>query len=266
MSATKKAKNPPTVKESFLESIARRLAEKSLNLAAGNPIASTLLTKGLPVISEGIGSLNEMVSPVERKNISLQEDPNRDIMSTTTLRGLDGKVYFFPEELDTLPPIAGVQTDQTREDVRRYMEQKMEQKALENTPSRPSPKEAERSKNTPEQAALDKLADDYSIPDAMVPIETPRGQGFDSDGKLKPSMAKPSMVDTGRKQPPKAEPVFDQSLVESLFETTHGTSFDPKSQMDRRKKMEIESLLEDMGGLGDMTPNQFALQLYRRSK
>jgi len=66
-------------------------------------------------------------------------------------------------------------------------------------------------------------------------------------------------------QPSKAQPVFDQALVESLFETTHGTSFDPKSAMDRRKKIQIESMLEEMGGLGNMTPNQFALQLYRRS-
>jgi|TARA_B100000902_G_scaffold399384_1_gene469987 hypothetical protein len=64
---------------------------------------------------------------------------------------------------------------------------------------------------------------------------------------------------------PKAEVVSegyeDQAIA--LFKNTHGTSFDPKSSMDRGKLENMKSLLADMGGLGEMTPNQFALQFYR---
>jgi len=66
---------------------------------------------------------------------------------------------------------------------------------------------------------------------------------------------------------PKAEVVSedyeDQAIA--LFKNTHGTSFDPKSSMDRGKLEKMKSMLADMGGLGGMTPNQFALQVYRNS-
>ena len=48
-----------------------------------------------------------------------------------------------------------------------------------------------------------------------------------------------------------------------LFQNTHGTSFDPKSRTDRGKLENMKSLLAAMGGMGNMTPNQFALQFYR---
>ena len=55
----------------------------------------------------------------------------------------------------------------------------------------------------------------------------------------------------------------DQAIA--LFRNTHGTSFDPKSRMDKGKLEKMRSMLADMGGMGDMTPNQFALQVYRNS-
>ena len=57
------------------------------------------------------------------------------------------------------------------------------------------------------------------------------------------------------------EDYTDQAIA--LFKNTHGTSFDPKSRMDRGKLENMKSLLADMGGMGEMTPNQFALQFYR---
>jgi hypothetical protein len=68
-------------------------------------------------------------------------------------------------------------------------------------------------------------------------------------------------------KPMKAQPVYDEGLVDSLFKTTHGTSIDPNSKLDLKKKKEIESMLGEMGGqLGKVTPNQFALQIYRKFK
>jgi hypothetical protein len=111
--------------------------------------------------------------------------------------------------------------------------------------------------SAPKVNPLDKVAESLKSPNTI----------FKSEGSLS-DMANAPISENMKSpaEPSKAEPVFDQALVNKLFETTHGTSFNPKSQADMRKKMEIESLLEEMGGLGDMTPNQFALQLYRRSK
>ena len=48
-----------------------------------------------------------------------------------------------------------------------------------------------------------------------------------------------------------------------LFKNTHATEFDPKSSMDKGKLEKMKKLLAKQGGLGDMTANQFALQVYR---
>tara|TARA_R100001594_G_scaffold17491_6_gene35627 strand:- start:3363 stop:3692 length:330 start_codon:yes stop_codon:yes gene_type:complete len=63
---------------------------------------------------------------------------------------------------------------------------------------------------------------------------------------------------------PTASPQPSSSSLEELFKVAHGGPFDPKSSMDRRKMGEIEQLLAEQGGQGDMTDNQFALKLYRR--
>ena len=55
----------------------------------------------------------------------------------------------------------------------------------------------------------------------------------------------------------------DQAIA--LFKNTHGTSFDPKSSMDKGKLEKMKAILAERGGLGEMSPNQFALQVYRNS-
>jgi len=62
----------------------------------------------------------------------------------------------------------------------------------------------------------------------------------------------------------KVEPV-DMSKAEQLFKTTHGSAFDPKSSMDKRKMEEITGLLSKAGS-DKLTPNQFALKIYRSHK
>ena len=100
------------------------------------------------------------------------------------------------------------------------------------------------------------------IEEALTPIKIKNKKEFDSDGSLQ--MEDPAMSNMGSEQ---ADQAPDQALVEQLFKTTHGTSFDPKSSRDKQKRAEIEEMLGEMGGgLGKTTPNQFALQLYRKYK
>ena len=66
-------------------------------------------------------------------------------------------------------------------------------------------------------------------------------------------------------EPLKATPVYDPALTQQLFKVTTGTSFNPKAKGDIGTMEKIETMLGEMDGkLGKMTPNQFALQFYRR--
>ena len=67
------------------------------------------------------------------------------------------------------------------------------------------------------------------------------------------------MMGTGAKEP---ETDYTEEAI-GLFKNTHATEFDPKSSMDKGKLEKMKKLLAKQGGLGDMTANQFALQVYR---
>lgn len=63
-----------------------------------------------------------------------------------------------------------------------------------------------------------------------------------------------------------AEPEVDYTNeAVGLFKNTHGTEFDPNSKMDREKLEKMKGMLAKQGGLGEMSANQFALQVYRNS-
>lgn len=66
------------------------------------------------------------------------------------------------------------------------------------------------------------------------------------------------------KSVPVAEPV-DTNRAAALFAKTHGTSFDPKSSMDKKKMAAITSLMGQKGS-ESLTPNQFALKIYQTTK
>jgi len=51
----------------------------------------------------------------------------------------------------------------------------------------------------------------------------------------------------------------------ALFQRTHGSAFDPKSSKDKKKMASIQSLLSQEGS-DKLTPNQFALRIYRTTK
>ena len=67
------------------------------------------------------------------------------------------------------------------------------------------------------------------------------------------------MMGTGAEEP---ETDYTEEAI-GLFKNTHATEFDPKSSMDKGKLEKMKKLLSKQGGLGDMTANQFALQVYR---
>ena len=68
------------------------------------------------------------------------------------------------------------------------------------------------------------------------------------------------------KAAPKAKMALTPDQAKELFKTVHGGEFDPNSSMDKRKLKEIEETALEMGGLGGMSPNQFALKIYRKYK
>ena len=68
---------------------------------------------------------------------------------------------------------------------------------------------------------------------------------------------------------PKATIIPEQAdLTEkaiALFRHTHGGPFNPKSSMDKKKMAAIQGLLSQEGS-DKLTPNQFALAIYRTTK
>jgi len=61
-----------------------------------------------------------------------------------------------------------------------------------------------------------------------------------------------------------AEPV-DMNRAATLFAKTHGGQFNPKSSVDQKKMAAITNLMAQKGS-EKLTPNQFALLVYRTSK
>ena len=64
---------------------------------------------------------------------------------------------------------------------------------------------------------------------------------------------------------PVAAPAVDADRAAMLFAKTHGSAFDPKSSMDKKKMAAINSLMGQEGSEA-LTPNQFALKIYRTTK
>jgi len=101
----------------------------------------------------------------------------------------------------------------------------------------------------------------------MSGVEAGAANAADARRKSQSDMQEANMTSYAHLTPAKATPVYDAALIDQLYKTTHGTSFDPKSKRDIQKRSEIEEMLGGMGGeLGKTTPNQFALQLYRKYK
>lgn len=64
--------------------------------------------------------------------------------------------------------------------------------------------------------------------------------------------------------PKKPKTDYSEEAIK-LFKKVHGGNYDPKSSKDKGKLEKMKSMLTKQGGLGDMSANQFALQVYRNS-
>lgn len=69
---------------------------------------------------------------------------------------------------------------------------------------------------------------------------------------------------------PKAEAPKDEAPdpaeMQKLFRTVMGSSFDPKSRMDRQKMQDMMNFYTTSGGMGGRTPTRFALDYYKTLK
>jgi hypothetical protein len=66
-------------------------------------------------------------------------------------------------------------------------------------------------------------------------------------------------------EPKSGKPMAGDMTPEGLFAVVHGGPFNPKSNMDR-KKMAVITELRSREGAASMTPNKFALTIYRTTK
>jgi hypothetical protein len=60
-------------------------------------------------------------------------------------------------------------------------------------------------------------------------------------------------------------PAVDMDRAAALFVKTHGSAFEPKSSVDKKKMAAITNLMRQEGSEA-LTPNQFALKIYRTTK
>lgn len=82
--------------QSFLETVLRR------SLGAIAPQAA-FMAEALPKAKSFARNVT-----TKRKDVPLQADPNRDILTTTTVQDAAGNSYFLPEGVDTLPLLLDV--------------------------------------------------------------------------------------------------------------------------------------------------------------
>jgi len=96
------------------------------------------------------------------------------------------------------------------------------------------------------------LLDEYN-----KPVKAGEGEDLMSAAGMKPASYFEDI--------PKAIPVTNdpEAKLRALFAHAHGSDFDPKSSMDK-KKMEAIRQLAAKAGSENLTPNQFALKLYGR--
>ena len=124
-----------------------------------------------------------------------------------------------------------------------------------------------------DRAAKMKVSDEPAVPVEEVEEEMGEPAIRKRDARFLDRLDERILEDL-RTEPVEAEPVeaaaaepemdYTDEAV-GLFKNTHGTEFDPNSKMDREKLDKMKGILAKQGGLGNMSPNQFALQVYRNS-
>ena len=108
-----------------------------------------------------------------------------------------------------------------------------------------------------------------------LPVAAPKESFLDVVGqRMQPDLTQGGPIDmrvspvTGAPSPRLGEtpaPAVDTDRAAMLFAKTHGSAFDPKSSADKKKMASITSLMGQEGSEA-LTPNQFALKIYRTTK
>ena len=117
-----------------------------------------------------------------------------------------------------------------------------------------------------EEAKKNMFADEKARLAAQI-ASGPEATMRESGGNQRSSMDRQMVADVTAGAPkaiPVAEPM-DNNRALALFNNTHGSAFDPKSSMDKKKMAAITSLMSKAGS-DKLTPNQFAMQIYRTTK
>jgi len=71
---------------------------------------------------------------------------------------------------------------------------------------------------------------------------------------------------TGRPSPKMESNAVNMDAAAALFKTVHGSGFDAKSTVDRKKMDAIVALMSTLPPDTEMTPNQFAMKIYASQK
>jgi len=273
--------------EGFLESTLRRLGEASVNVASAGTVPM------LKAASQAVNRAKSVTPRASKEALDstpkLQKDPNTNIRSTTTIQDAQGNSYFAPAGVEELPSVVQGSEPVTRKQVEEYMENR----ALDATPSRlteikarrEAEKEAARmgemqqanrrmaddsnksmnaaaaersasateSKPTKMVNPLDKVQESLKGPNTIFGQPNTKFASYDSLSDMAKAPVSESMKAPDRD--------FD-----ALFKKATGTSFDPKSKRDRSAMAEIQSLLSSRADLADKSDTKVALAWYANKR
>lgn len=204
----------------------------------------------IPLVNYTRGRQKSKEIPVQSK------DDAYDVMQTDSFREKLEDRFSTPEE----PPAEELPVEEA---MGRRIEEVMEDSGSAAPKVRGISKKAARkvAKKAARTAARTAKKVSRSVIDAMGRIGAGEPDIRKKDSKFLDKLDERAIEELSAEEP---ETDYTDEAI-SLFKNTHGTEFDPKSSMDRGKLEKMKGLLAKQGGLGDMSANQFALQVYRNS-
>jgi hypothetical protein len=264
--------------KSFLDTVLGALGDASL--AAATMGAGPMIKRAINKTSSASPRVS---AETLRKTPKLGKDPNTDIMTTTTVQDAQGNSYFVPKDEDRIPDlVGGTAQPTTRSDVREYTINR----ELDAMPSRLPEIKAERA-NAEMQRANRRMADETNKSMNAAAAERPKASEkkatkmvnpldkvqeglkmeptiFPKSGSLS-DMARAPIPEMMKAPSPKAAEVPSRDF-DALFKKATGTSFDPKSRVDRARMAELQGLISSRADLADKSDTKVALAWYASKK
>lgn len=245
--------------KSFLDAVLGALGDASL-------AAATMGTG--PMIKRAINKTSSASPRVSaetlRKTPKLGKDPNTDVMTTTTAQDAQdaqGNSYFIPKDEDTVPDlVGGTSPPVTRSDVREYTVNRELDAMPSRLPQIKAARAAAARPKAPEKKAT-KMVNPLDKAQAELKMEPTI---FPKSGSLS-DMARAPIPEIMKAPSPKAAEAPSRDL-DSLFKKATGTSFDPKSRVDRARRAELQDLLSSRADLADKSDTKVALAWYASKK